>query len=155
MNLRVMTDSRDQYVTKAPTALKLISLFLATLIIGCLLAPGVAWEIFIDAGWLQRGLLLGGIFVLVQSTSLSLFEQTIFDKDMIIHRSPFGITRQKSYSEIREVVVYTDSLRIYFIDGSRMKIWRWKFSWSGVMHIIRRKSPECQIRFSKGFRWQF
>jgi hypothetical protein len=150
-----MTDLRDQYVTKAPIALKLANLIGATIIVGCFLAPNVGLTLFIEGGWLQRGLLLAGLFLIIRSVFLSLFEQTIFDKDGITHRSQFGTINRKSYSQIREVVVHTEFLRVYFIDGSKMKIRRWRYTFSGVMHFIRRQSPDCQIRFSNGFRSRY
>lgn len=128
------------YVAKSPWFVRLLFLPALAVIVAALWPPDTIFTLWEESSWVFRvcmvaaftGIPLGGLEVF--------FKKTIFNSEGIVHRSLIGVKTFKQYSDIKEVIYGTDSLRIYFLDASKIRIWSGTADLYKVMHVIRKQA---------------
>lgn len=63
--------------------------------------------------------------------------RTIFTTKMVDHRSLFGMKTAGEYAAIEKVILSTNFLKICFVDGKKIKIWRAQGDMGKIVSIIQ------------------
>jgi hypothetical protein len=95
-----------------------------------------------EAGWIGRACEV--IFLLFMPLGLldTFITSTVFTDKQIDHRSMFGVKTAGDYASVERIVLNTNFLKIYFVNGQKIKIWRAQGDLGKMVSIIE----ECAGR---------
>jgi hypothetical protein len=90
-----------------------------------------------EAGWIGRVCEI--IFLLFMPLGLldTFVTRTVFTNTQIDHRSLFGVKTVGEYISVKKVILSTNFLKIYFVDGKKIKIWRAQGDLGKIVSIIQ------------------
>lgn len=149
-----MTDNLEDilpYTAQNPWWVKLLGLPAPFIIVSVLLFPepgAVIIELQERYNWALASVIILGGFGLIPVTIQVFMERTIFHKDMIEHHSLWKKTQFRRYSEVRRLEYRSTALRITFLDGKRLDIFKATGDIVLIGQIINVLSNNTYIRVS-------
>lgn len=90
-----------------------------------------------EAGWIGRACEITFLLIMPLGLLDAFVTRTIFTNRLVDHRSLFGMKTTGEYATIDKIILSTSFLKICFVDGKKIKIWRAQGDMRKIVSVIQ------------------